>query len=257
MPTALEIKQIPVMTDNYIYVIRDAGSGRTGVVDPALAGPVIDYLESEELALHYILNTHHHADHVGANRELKETYGCQVIGPAADQDRIPGIDVCVGEGDSFAFGNLTVKVFDTPGHTRGHIVFYFSSEEALFCGDTLFAMGCGRLFEGTPQQMWHSLRKIRQLPPKTWVYCAHEYTEANGNFALTIEPSNTALQARMEQVKQLRAQNHPTVPSLLAEEMATNPFLRADKPDLRRELNMTNTDPVDVFAEIRQRKDKY
>lgn len=227
MTAQLKIIQIPVLMDNYIYLLHEEKSNKTAVVDAALSDPVIDALDTHGWALDYILNTHHHMDHVGANLDLKEQYGCKIIGPKADEERIPGIDHAVSEGETFALGHATAKVFDVPGHTKGHIAFWFSKQEALFCGDTLFALGCGRLFEGTAAQMHNSLGKLKALPDRTWVYCAHEYTQANGRFALSIDGANQALVERMKDIDERRAQNLPTVPSLLGEEKATNPFLRA------------------------------
>lgn len=253
----LQIRQIPVLNDNYVYLIHDPQSGATGVVDPAVVDPVVARLDAEGWRLSHILNTHHHGDHVGGNLELKRKTGCTIVGPRADAARIPGIDVEVGEGDSYRFGGFEAKVFDVPGHTRGHIAYWFPAAAALFCGDTLFALGCGRLFEGTPAQMWASLSKLAALPDDTQVYCAHEYTAANARFALTVEPGNAALKARAEAIARRRGQGLPTVPSTLAEERATNPFLRPDSPDLRRTLHLEGADAVAVFAETRARKDRF
>ncbi len=253
----LQIRQIPVLNDNYVYLIHDPQTGATGVVDPAVVDPVVAQLDTEGWRLSHILNTHHHGDHVGGNLELKRKTGCTIVGPRADAARIPGIDVAVGEGDSYRFGGFEAKVFDVPGHTRGHIAYWFPDAAALFCGDTLFALGCGRLFEGTPAQMWASLSKLAALPDDTRVYCAHEYTAANARFALTVEPGNAALKARAEAIAKRRAQGLPTVPSTLAEERATNPFLRPDSPDLRRTLHLEGADAVAVFAETRARKDRF
>lgn len=253
----LEIVQIPVLQDNYVYLAHDPETGATAVVDPAVSGPVMDELQRRGWTLTHILNTHHHGDHVGGNLELKAATGCVIVGPRADRDRIPGIDVEVGDGDCYRLGNSEAEVFDVPGHTRGHIAYWFANSDALFCGDTLFAMGCGRLFEGTPGQMWTSLSKLARLPDETRIYCAHEYTEANGRFALSVEPDNAALQRRMEDVRALRAAGRPTVPSRLGEEKATNPFLRPHSPELQRNLDMSGADPVAVFAETRALKDAF
>ncbi len=253
----LEIRQIPVLNDNYVYLVHDAASGDTAVVDPAVGGPVVKALDDAGWKLTHILNTHHHGDHTGANLELKDRYGCTIVGPRADRDRIPGIDVEVGDGDTCALGNATAKVFDVPGHTRGHIAYWFEADDALFCGDTLFAMGCGRVFEGTPQQMWSSLSKLKALPDRTRVYCAHEYTQSNGRFALSVEPGNKALVERMKDVDAKRAAGQPTVPSTMALERATNPFLRPDSTDLQATIGLVGGDPVSVFAETRRRKDVF
>lgn len=252
---SIETIQIPVFNDNYIYVLQDHDSGRFAVVDPALAGPVIAVLEKKGAQLDLILNTHHHSDHVGGNLELKRHYGCKVVGPSADHCRIPGIDIRVGDGDEIALGSSIARVFDTPGHTKGHIVYFFQDDQALFCGDTLFSAGCGRLFEGTPEQMWESLKKLRTLPDSTAVYCAHEYTQANIQFALTVQPDLPELLAYAEEVRQRREVGLPSIPANLGREKLYNPFLRADKPELG--LAVQKQSPVDVFEEIRRRKDHF
>lgn len=253
----LKIIQIPVLTDNYIYLLHDTASGSTAVVDPALSQPVLDELKHQGWRLDWILNTHHHSDHVGGNLELKAKTGCQVIAANSDKDRIPGFDKGVDDGDVIKIGQYAAKVLATPGHTSGHIVYYFADAAALFCGDTLFSMGCGRLFEGSAEQMWQSLQKIKALPGDTRIYCAHEYTQANGWFALTVEPENPVLQQRIIEVNQLRAENRPTVPSILQQELDTNPFLREDSLALQRQINFEGETPVSVFAEIRRLKDHF
>lgn len=253
----LDIIQIPVLNDNYVYLVRDPATGAMAVVDPAVSEPVLAELTRRGWSLTHILNTHHHGDHVGGNLALKAATGCTIVGPRADRDRIPGIDIAVGDGDSYFLGAAEAKVFDVPGHTSGHIAFWFPDSDALFCGDTLFAMGCGRLFEGTPQQMWTSLEKFLALPDATRVYCAHEYTESNGRFALHVEPGNAALTARMEDVRRLRAAGQPTVPSTLGLERATNPFLRPDSLHLQQTIGLPGADPVSVFARTRQMKDEF
>ncbi len=253
----LDIKQIPVLNDNYVYLAHCPESGATAVVDPAVAEPVFDALAETGWTLTHILNTHHHGDHTGGNLEIKKRTGCTIVGPRADRDRIPGIDVEVGDGDSYTLGKASAKVFDVPGHTRGHIAYWFEDSDALFCGDTLFVMGCGRLFEGTPAQMVNSLAKFDALPDSTRVYCAHEYTQTNGRFALTVEPQNEALQALMRDVDAKRNQGMPTVPSTLGQERATNPFLRPSSADIQATLDMPGADIVDVFAEVRRRKDNF
>ena len=253
----LTITQIPVLTDNYIYLINDPVSGETAVIDPALAQPVLDVLEKKGWRLTYILNTHHHWDHVGGNLELKQKTGCKIIAAQADRDRIPGIDRGVGEDDVIALGQHQARVISTPGHTRGHVVYHFAEDGALFCGDTLFVMGCGRLFEGTPEQMWNSLQKLKALPPSTRIYCTHEYTQTNGRFALSVEPDNRQLQEKMIEVKQLRTENKPTVPSTIEQEIATNPFFRADSISIQKTLGLESQSPVRVFTELRKRKDSF
>jgi len=253
----LQIEQLSVLSDNYIYLIRDPESGQTGVVDPAVAEPVLDALARLGWQLTHILNTHHHPDHVGGNDMLMRETGCVVVGPRADRARIPGIRHEVGDGDTYALGSARAQVFDVPGHTRGHIAYWFEESAALFCGDTLFALGCGRLFEGTPAQMWTSLSKLQALPPETRVYCAHEYTQSNGRFALSVEPANPLLVARMRRVDELRAAGRPTVPSTLAEERATNPFLRPDSLEIQQVLGLAGAGPVEVFGATRARKDTF
>ncbi len=253
----LEIDQIPVLNDNYVYLLHDHAGGATAVVDPAVSESVLDALLQRNWHLTHILNTHHHGDHVGGNLALKTKTGCTIVGPRADQDRIPGLDVALGDGDTYQLGESTTRVFDVPGHTRGHIAFWFECDRALFCGDTLFALGCGRLFEGTPAQMWSSLSKFANLPGDTRVYCAHEYTQANGQFALSVEPENEALQARMEKVNALRSRGEPTIPSTLGEELATNPFLRPHSAALRTHVGKHGGSAVEVFAATRARKDRF
>ncbi len=254
---SLVIHAVPALTDNYVYLIRDAASGAVGAVDPSVAAPVLAALSGLGWRLTHILNTHHHWDHTGGNLELKERTGCIVVGPKADEARIPGIDVALREGETYDFGAARAEVFDIPGHTRGHIAFYFPESRALFCGDTLFSLGCGRLFEGTPAQMWDSLCKLRRLPADTEIYCGHEYTESNARFALTLDPGNAALQARANEAARLRREGRPTVPAIMESERAANPFLRADDPLIARAAGIETADPVAVFAEVRRRKDNF
>lgn len=255
--TKLDIRQIPVLDDNFIYLAREPNTNSVAVVDPALAAPVLDEAKRLGWSITHILNTHHHPDHVGGNLEIKEATGCTIIGPADDPDRIPGMDVQVKDGDTYALGDASALVFFVPGHTRGHIAYWFKDSDALFCGDTLFSIGCGRLFEGTPAQMWTSLQRLRELPPSTHIYCAHEYTEANIRFAVTVEPDNAALRKREADVRELRAKGKFSIPTVLGEECAANPFLRADSPELAAAIGMTGREPVDIFTEVRRRKDNF
>ncbi|HLI22855.1 MAG TPA: hydroxyacylglutathione hydrolase [Stellaceae bacterium] len=252
----LVIRQIPVLKDNYVWLIHEPQSKATGAVDPAVAAPVLEAAQREGWRITHILNTHHHNDHTGGNREIKDATGCTIVGPRADRERIPLIDIAVGDGDTYEFGIEKARVFDVPGHTRGHIAYHFAGSRALFCGDTLFIMGCGRVFEGTHAQMWNSLSKLKSLPPETRVYCAHEYTQANARFALTVEPENRDLVARAAMVDAMRAKGQSTVPGTLAEEFKTNPFLRADIAALQQAAGSPG-DPVATFASIRTRKDKF
>jgi hydroxyacylglutathione hydrolase len=253
----LTIHRIPALTDNYLWLAVESTSGAVAVVDPAEAAPVRALLKRLRLKLTHILNTHHHRDHTGANLELKAEFGLTVVGPRADRDRIPGIDIAVGEGDTARLGNAAARVFDVPGHTRGHIAYWFEDSNALFCGDTLFALGCGRLFEGTPEQMWHSLSKFRALPDSAKVYCAHEYTLSNARFAVTVDAGNPVLAERARRIAEMRAEGEPTVPSTLGEERATNPFLRADRPELAAGVGLAGAQPAQVFGAIRAAKDSF
>jgi len=253
----LDIRQIPVLNDNYVYLVHEPESAATAVVDPAVAAPVLAEAERLGWKITHILNTHHHGDHVGGNKEIQAATGCTIVGPRADTARIPGIQVEVGDGDSYALGAAKAQVFDVPGHTSGHIAYWFEADDALFCGDTIFALGCGRVFEGTHQQMWDSLSKLRALPDSARVFCAHEYTQANARFALSVDGANPDLKQRAEAVDAARARGEPTVPSRLGEEKRTNPFLRADDPALAAALGLAGETPVRVFSEVRTRKDNF
>lgn len=248
---------MPCLTDNYVWLLKES-SGKVAVVDPSEFAPVQRELAARGWTADYILNTHHHHDHTGGNLQLQQLTGCTIVGPRADHARIPGISVQLGDGDTWAFGSTEVRVFDTPGHTKGHITFWMPGEEALFPGDTLFALGCGRLFEGTPQVMWASLSKMLPLPDSTRVYCAHEYTQSNARFALSVDPDNKLLQERKQLIDEQRARGEPTVPSLLGTEKATNPFLRPGDASIRQQLGRA-ADEEDwrVFGAIRAAKDGF
>ncbi|CAI9108691.1 OLC1v1008358C1 [Oldenlandia corymbosa var. corymbosa] len=238
MSSTLQIEIVPCLRDNYAYLLYDLDTGTVGVVDPSEAIPVIDALERKNWNLNYILNTHHHYDHTGGNVELKARYGAKVIGSGVDQDRIPGIDIALGDGDKWRFAGHEVLIMDTPGHTRGHISFYFPGSKSIFTGDTLFSLSCGKLFEGTPDQMLSSLRKITSLPDDTNVYCGHEYTLSNSKFALSIEPGNKELQSYAAEVINLRNKGLPTIPTTLGKEKKCNPFLRTSSAEIRQSLNI-------------------
>jgi hydroxyacylglutathione hydrolase len=254
---ALQIHQIPCLQDNYGYLLHDPASGLTAAVDTPDAAAIERALAERGWKLDYILNTHHHFDHAGGNLALKAQTGCVVVGSRADAARIPGIDILVGEGDRFSLGTHEARILETSGHTVGHICYVFDADKAAFVGDTLFSLGCGRLFEGTPAQMWASLQKLMGLPDDVRVYCAHEYTEGNGRFAVTMEPRNPALAGRVAEVAALRAAGRPTVPSTIGLEKATNPFLRPGSPELRQTLGMSTAPDADVLGETRRRKDRF
>ena len=226
--TDLEIVRIPALSDNYIWLVHDPVSNETMVVDPAEAAPVLAEADGRGWKIGQIWNTHWHPDHTGGNAEIKAATGAIVSGPAAEAARIPTLDTALGEGDTVRLGDHRATVLETPGHTAGHISFHLPGDAVVFTGDTLFAMGCGRLFEGDAAQMFANMRRLAALPPKTIVYCAHEYTQANGRFALVAEPDNAAIVDRMKLVDAARERGEATVPTTIAEERATTPFLRAD-----------------------------
>ena len=255
--STLEIHQIPTRSDNYVYLMRESSSGNAAVVDPSDAAPVLETLDMFGWNLTHILATHHHDDHIGGVPEIKAATNCTVVGPRADRHRIPLIDVEVGDGDAYMLYEAEAKVWDVPGHTRGHIAYWFSQSRALFCGDTLFALGCGRVFEGTHAQMYASISKFKEVPNDTWVYCAHEYTLANAKFALHVDPDNAALAVYARQIERRREAGVSTVPSLMGVERRTNPFLRADDAAFAKTLGMEGRAAADVFAEVRTRKDTF
>ncbi|MGE0626364.1 MAG: hydroxyacylglutathione hydrolase [Hyphomicrobiaceae bacterium] len=252
----LEIHQFPCRQDNYGVLIRDPASGAVAAIDAPDAGEVAAALKEKGWTLTHILTTHRHGDHTDGNLALKQASGCTIIGPKGEADQVPGIDEAVGEGDTFKLGELDVRVLETPGHTKGHVSYWIPSQKVAFVGDTLFAMGCGRVFEGTPEQMWNSLCKIAALPGDTRLYCGHEYTLANARFSLTIEPDNARLQARAKEVEAVRSRGEATLPTRVDVELATNPFLRAESPEIRKRLGMENAPDWQVFAEVRERKNR-
>lgn len=253
----LELVTIPALSDNYTYLLHDAASGATACIDVPEAAPILDALSSRGWTLSEIWLTHHHHDHIGGVSDLLSRHDARVVGAAADRHRLPPLDHEVGDGDSFAFGGETVDVFDVSGHTIGHIAFVLKESGYAFTADSLMALGCGRLFEGTAAQMWASLQKLAALDPATVICSGHEYTLSNARFAMTIDPDNSDLKARMERISSARDRSEPTVPSSLAEELATNPFLRAADPAVQAHLDMIGADPAEVFAEIRARKDRF
>lgn len=253
----LEIVTIPCLSDNYAFLAHDATSGQTALIDAPEAGPILAELDARGWTLSHVLLTHHHWDHVDGLAGVLEKHPAKVIGAAADAYRLPPLDHQVAEGDSFEVGGEPVQVLDVSGHTVGHVAFYMPQSAAVFTADSLMALGCGRLFEGSAPQMWESLSKLAALPEETIVYSGHEYTQSNAKFAITVDPNNAALQQRMADIDAARAAGKPTVPSSLALEKATNPFLRATDPAIQGHLGMQNTEPAAVFAEIRARKDRF
>ena len=253
----LSIQLIPALLDNYAYLLRDGNSGQTAVVDPSEAAPVLEALKKNDWSLDYILNTHHHWDHTGGNIEVKAATGCQIVGSYVDRDRIPGITITVEDGAIFELGAAHAKILLTPGHTRGAICYWFETAAAVFTGDTLFTMGCGRVFEGTYPQMWQSLDRLRQLPDTTQIYCGHEYTVKNAQFALGIEPENPAVQTRLNAAETARAKAQATIPATIAEERATNPFFRPESKEIRSGLGLSEASDAEVFAALREAKNQF
>src|SRR5579864_3663496 len=251
-----EIRSFTCLSDNFGYLIHDPETRATASIDAPEAAPIIRALEKENWQLTDILVTHHHHDHVGGIAALKEKYGCRVVGPHDKSAKIANVDLRVGQGDVVKVGGLLGRVLETPGHTLDHVSYVFDNDKALFAADTLFSIGCGRVFEGNHPMMWESLLKLRALPDDFKLYCGHEYTASNVKFALTVEPDNPALTARAEQVAKLRAENKPTIPALLGEEKKANVFLRADDPAVAAKLRMKGATADDVFGELRERKNK-
>ena len=253
----LEIVTIPCLSDNYAFLAHDAATGETALVDVPEAQPILDTLSARGWTLDKIYLTHHHWDHVEGLEKVLAAHKAEVIGSAADKDRLPPLDVAVNEGDAIGIGSEAGNVIDVSGHTINHLAFHFPAARVLFTADSLMALGCGRVFEGSKPQMHASLQKLAGLPRDTLVCSGHEYTAANGRFALTVDPGNPALISRISDVTAKRAAGTPTVPSTLGLELDTNPFLRADDPAIQAHLGMVGADPAEVFAEIRTRKDNF
>jgi hydroxyacylglutathione hydrolase len=254
---ALQIDQFMCREDNFGVLIHDPKSGETALIDAPEERAILAAVERTGWTPTMILTTHHHQDHVEANLALKKRFGLKIFGPKAEADKIPGIDVELSEGSKLEFAGQPVEVIETPGHTAGHICYYLPRSHVAFVADTLFAMGCGRLLERPAPVMFHSLTKLMELPAATALYCGHEYTLANARFALTVDPTNSALRERAAKVEKLRAKDKPTLPTTLAEELATNPFIRWHDPAIRRNLGMEKASDAEVFAEIRKRKDNF
>ena len=245
------------LSDNYGVLLHDTESGATASIDAPEAAPVEKALQDTGWTLTDILVTHHHADHTGGIAALKDKYKCRVVAPASEAAKIPGVDETVRESGRVKVGKLAANVIETPGHTLGHIAYWFHRDSLVFAGDTLFSIGCGRVIEGTMEMMWESLRKLRDLPDDTEIFCGHEYTAANIKFALTVEKGNAALQAREAEAKKQLAAGAPTIPTTIGEEKRANPFLRADVPDVAAAIGMAGKPADQVFAEIRARKNKF
>ncbi|WP_454918285.1 hydroxyacylglutathione hydrolase [Xanthobacter sediminis] len=252
-----EIRLVPCLADNYAVLLHDSVTEATAVVDAPDGAAIIAAADAAGWPITQVLVTHHHADHVQGIPALKARYGATVVGPRAEADAIPGIDAVVEDGDPVAVGGLVGRVLETPGHTAGHVVYLLEGERLLFSGDTLFALGCGRPFECEPAVLWRSLLRLRSLPADLSVYCGHEYTLANARFALSVDPDNADLRVLAARAEAARAEGRPTVPSLLADELKANPFLRADDPALAERLGLAGADPAVVFAELRARKNDF
>ena len=253
----IEIIQIPLLSDNYSYIIRDKKTNITGCIDPSVAKDIVNLLQNKGIDLNFILNTHHHQDHVGGNQELKEMYNCKIIGCYDDQNRIPGIDIKLKDSEEFNIGESIFKVINTPGHTIGHISFYFKDQNFLFCGDTIFSLGCGRLFEGSYEQMTESILKIRSLPDSTKIFCGHEYTESNAKFAEFLDPGDDALKKKILNIKKDRLESKPTIPAILEEEKKLNPFMKFDNQEYLDSIKIENISNAENFKKIRIMKDNF
>lgn len=257
MAMPLEIVTIPCLSDNYAFLAHDPVSGQTALIDIPEAAPILAELTRRNWSLEHILITHHHWDHIGGLEAVLKSHKAQVVGAKADQSRLPPLDLVVEDGDTIKIGEETGTVIDVSGHTVGHVAFHFSESSVVFTADSLMALGCGRVFEGTHPQMWKSLSKLAELAPDTLVCSGHEYTAANARFAVTIDPDNAALRQRVADIDAARASGMPTVPSKLSLELATNPFLRAADPAIAAHLGLTGAPPSKVFSEIRSRKDSF
>ncbi len=253
----IEVIQIPILNDNYTYLLHEKEDNIVASVDPGLSEPIIKILEKKNLRLDFIFNTHHHHDHVGGNLKLKQKTNCLVIGPESERKRIPGIDIGMRNNDARKFGKSSFIVFETPGHTLGDISFYFPNESLLFCGDTLFSGGCGRLFEGTAKQMWKSLKFLRTLPDDTLLYCGHEYTESNLKFAISLDKNDNKIRKKFNHVQDLRKEGKFSIPSLLKEEKEVNPFLKIDDPHFKKKVNLNSKNNWETFDIIRKMKDNF
>ena len=253
----LTVHQFFCRSDNFGVLVHDPEYKLTAAIDTPDPAIIRQELQQRGWTLTHILTTHHHHDHTAGHAELKRETGCEIIGPEREADRIPGIDTRVKEGDSFSLGGHPVRVLETPGHTLGHVTYWLPDDKIAFVGDTLFSLGCGRLFEGDGEMMWKSLQKIMHLPKETLIYCGHEYSQSNAAFALSVEPNNRALQTRSEEIRMLRSQGRATLPVLLANELEQNPFLRPDSPEIQQRLDAVGHPLATIFSELRQLKDRF
>ena len=252
----MKIEIIPCLSDNYSYLIHDEESNTVAIIDPS-EFKTCDKIIKKYNKLDFILNTHHHADHVNGNLELKKKYNSKILGFNQDKKRIPGIDILLEENQKQKIGNLEFEVIFIPGHTKGHIAFFFSKEKIAFTGDTLFSLGCGRVFEGTHEEMFCSLNKIKNLPPDTKIYCGHEYTKSNLNFCLAYDPHNIFLKEKAIDIQKKLNSNLPTIPSILGQEIKTNIFLRCNDPEIKLALDLKDSSEVEVFSKLRDLKDSF
>lgn len=253
----LAIHQFICRTDNFGVLVHDPEFNLTASIDTPDPIAIRTALQERGWMLTHILTTHHHHDHTAGHTELKRETGCTIIGPEKEAANIPGIDTRVSEGSEFSLGDHQIRVIETPGHTLGHVTYWLPGDNLAFVGDTLFSLGCGRLLEGDGEMMWRSLQKIMALPPQTQIYCGHEYSQSNAAFALTVEPDNAMLQKRAEEIRNLRAEGKPTLPVLLEAELAQNPFLRPDSPEIQKRLGMVGHPLATIFSEIRRLKDRF
>jgi len=253
----MKIKIISCLQDNYSHIIIDEKNKKTCVIDPSESKPIINFLEKNNLKLNYILNTHHHYDHVGGNIELKKKYNSKVIGYEGDKNRIPEIDICLKDKEIWKNENFEAKIFHIPGHTLGHICFYFFSEKILFTGDTLFSLGCGKIFEGTYEMMFKSLNIFKNFPPETKVYCGHEYTLQNSKFCLKYDRNNLNLKKKIDSINNKLKNNLPTISSTLKDEFECNIFLRSNNNDIKNSLNINNSTSLATFSKLRDLKDNF
>ena len=253
----LTIKTIPCLSDNYSYIIHDKDTNLVGVIDPSEFFPIDSFISKKFKKLDYILNTHHHADHIGGNEELKKKYNAKVVCSEIDKNKIPDVDVTLGEEKNFIFGKIVFNIIFVPGHTKGHIAFYSKKEKVIFTGDTLFSLGCGRIFEGTYNQMFDSLNKLKEIDPKTQIYCGHEYTLNNLKFCLEYDKDNKYLKKKSEWIDEKRNKNLPTVPVLLEEELKTNIFLRCNQSTVKNGLKMQSASDELIFEKLRNLKDNF